>query len=55
MTTQKNNQQLGVIVFGNGMDHKVQIEEAKKRGFEVKVMDDHAQLWGDPKKLQKTQ
>lgn len=43
--------QLGVIVFGEGVDKDQKISEAKARGYEVKVFNDRAELWADPKKF----
>ena len=45
--------QIGVIVFSNGVDHEFWISDFKKRGFEIRIMEDHVELWGDPKALQK--
>ena len=51
MAEKKGNQQLGVIVFGEGVDRAKRVAEAKARGFEVILKEDYAELWGDPKKM----
>jgi len=45
--------QMGVIIIGGGINHELKIEEAKARGFEIKVFDTHVELWGDYKKINK--
>ena len=42
--------QVGVIVFGGGLNEKVAIEEAKKKGYNVIIKDDHALVMKDDKK-----
>ena len=38
MAVKSGVQQLGVIVFGNGLDHEQKIKEAKAKGYEVKIV-----------------
>ena len=48
-----NKQHKGTIVRGNGINWEERAAEAEKRGFEVRVFDEHIELWIDPKELVK--
>lgn len=41
----KRLKQVGVIVFGGGLDHMVAIADAKARGFTVLLESGFASLW----------
>lgn len=43
--TKKPPKQVGVIVFGGGLNRTQAIDDARAQGYEVRVFADHAQLW----------
>ena len=43
-------QQIGAIVYGNGLNPRPWLDEAKRNGYQVCLRDGYAEIWDRPKK-----